>query len=266
MTLINRRRPPKGLTAARRNSRGFFRRLPSDDPPRFKQAEAQGASFLRLKMATPKMLSWWITTRRRQDHAHEEPRPPRAHRAAGMSGTARPQRHRRGQSAWRHAAGDEHVFNEKSAISPEMAIRLSKAFGSTPDTGVKMQAAFDLAVALRSENKIHVERYKPRPERELMTPEEIGGHYLSLAFKVACRERHSRYFLNRSCSSTIRRSSPQVAAARLSVGALEWNLVLPDAWLADVEGLAARRPGEVWQVLGTGFELDPEVMRRHRPV
>ena len=44
-----------------------------------------------------------------------------------------------------------------------MAIRPSKAFGSTPDTWVKMQAAFDLAVALRSENKIHVERYEPRP-------------------------------------------------------------------------------------------------------
>ena len=56
-----------------------------------------------------------------------------------------------------------NVVNEKSAISPEMAIRLSKAFGSTPDTWVKMQAAFDLAVALRSENKIHVERYEPRP-------------------------------------------------------------------------------------------------------
>ena len=34
-----------------------------------------------------------------------------------------------------------NVVNEKSAISPEMAIRLSKAFGSTPDTWVKMQAA-----------------------------------------------------------------------------------------------------------------------------
>ena len=56
-----------------------------------------------------------------------------------------------------------NVVNEKSAISPEMAIRLSKAFGSTPDTWVKMQAAFDLAVALRSESKIHVERYEPLP-------------------------------------------------------------------------------------------------------
>ena len=56
-----------------------------------------------------------------------------------------------------------NVVNEKSGISPEMAIRLSKAFGSTPETWVRMQAAFDLAIALKSEKKIHVERYEPRP-------------------------------------------------------------------------------------------------------
>ena len=54
-----------------------------------------------------------------------------------------------------------NVVNEKSGISPEMAIRLSKAFGSTPETWVRMQAAFDLAVALKSEKNIRVERYEP---------------------------------------------------------------------------------------------------------
>ena len=56
-----------------------------------------------------------------------------------------------------------NVVNEKSGISPEMAIRLSKAFGSTPETWVRMQAAFDLAIALKGEKKIRVERYAPRP-------------------------------------------------------------------------------------------------------
>lgn len=56
-----------------------------------------------------------------------------------------------------------NVVNEKSAISPEMAIRLSKAFGSTPETWVRMQASFDLAVALKDEKKIKVRRYEPRP-------------------------------------------------------------------------------------------------------
>lgn len=44
----------------------------------------------------------------------------------------------------------------------EMAIRLSKAFGSTPETWVRMQGAFDLAVALQSEKNIKVERYEAR--------------------------------------------------------------------------------------------------------
>jgi addiction module HigA family antidote len=55
-----------------------------------------------------------------------------------------------------------NVVNEKSGISPEMAIRLSKAFGSTAETWVRMQGAFDLAVAMRDESKIRVARYVPR--------------------------------------------------------------------------------------------------------
>lgn len=56
-----------------------------------------------------------------------------------------------------------NVVNEKAGISPEMAIRLSKAFGSTPDTWVRMQAAYDLAVAMKGAKDIHVERYEPHP-------------------------------------------------------------------------------------------------------
>ncbi|MEQ1949486.1 MAG: HigA family addiction module antitoxin [Bryobacteraceae bacterium] len=55
-----------------------------------------------------------------------------------------------------------NVVNEKSGISPEMAIRLSKAFGSTPETWVRMQAAFDLALAMKGANKIRVQRYQRR--------------------------------------------------------------------------------------------------------
>ncbi len=36
------------------------------------------------------------------------------------------------------------LVNEKSAVSVEMAIRLSKAFGSSPETWLGMQAAYDL--------------------------------------------------------------------------------------------------------------------------
>lgn len=54
-----------------------------------------------------------------------------------------------------------NVVNERAGISPEMAIRLSKAFGSTPETWLAMQTAFDLAQALKRESKIKVKRYDP---------------------------------------------------------------------------------------------------------
>lgn len=51
-----------------------------------------------------------------------------------------------------------NIVNGKSGISPEMAIRLTKAFGSTPDTWLRMQLAYDLAAALKYESKIKVRR------------------------------------------------------------------------------------------------------------
>ena len=51
-----------------------------------------------------------------------------------------------------------NVVNCKAGISPEMAIRLTKAFGSTPDTWLRMQLAYDLANALKNESKIKVHR------------------------------------------------------------------------------------------------------------
>ena len=54
-----------------------------------------------------------------------------------------------------------NVVNGKSAISPEMAIRLSKAFGGTPEVWLKMQLAYDLAQAKKKRARIKVKRYKP---------------------------------------------------------------------------------------------------------
>jgi addiction module HigA family antidote len=51
-----------------------------------------------------------------------------------------------------------NVVNGKSGISPEMAIRLSKAFGSTAETWLRMQLAYDLAQARKDESKIRVQR------------------------------------------------------------------------------------------------------------
>ena len=51
-----------------------------------------------------------------------------------------------------------NIVNGKSGISPEMAIRLTKAFGGTEETWLRMQLAYDLAAARKNESKIKVRR------------------------------------------------------------------------------------------------------------
>ena len=50
------------------------------------------------------------------------------------------------------------VLNGHSGISPEMAIRLHKAFGGGADTWLRLQAAHDLAQAMKKAKAIKVER------------------------------------------------------------------------------------------------------------
>lgn len=51
-----------------------------------------------------------------------------------------------------------NLVNGRSGISPEMAIRLSKAFGGTAEGWLSMQVAYDLARARRNEAQIDVKR------------------------------------------------------------------------------------------------------------
>ena len=51
------------------------------------------------------------------------------------------------------------VINGQAGISPDMAIRLEKAFGGSADAWLRMQAAYDLAQARRHEDEIAVHRY-----------------------------------------------------------------------------------------------------------
>ena len=55
-----------------------------------------------------------------------------------------------------------NLINGKTGISVEMAIRLSKGFGGTPESWITMQAAYDIAQALRHEKTIRVRRYEPQ--------------------------------------------------------------------------------------------------------
>src|SRR5580704_6428393 len=53
-----------------------------------------------------------------------------------------------------------NLVNQRAGISPEMAIRLAKAFGSSAQTWLRMQSNYDLAQALKSEIKFRVRLYR----------------------------------------------------------------------------------------------------------
>ena len=52
------------------------------------------------------------------------------------------------------------VVNEKVGISAEMSVRLSKAVGSTPETWLRMQMAYDLWQVGEREEGIEVESFR----------------------------------------------------------------------------------------------------------
>jgi addiction module HigA family antidote len=51
-----------------------------------------------------------------------------------------------------------NLVNGRNGISPEMAIRLSKAFGSSPEVWLGMQMDYDLAQAEKKAASIKVKR------------------------------------------------------------------------------------------------------------
>lgn len=53
------------------------------------------------------------------------------------------------------------LVNGRSGISPEMAIRLSKAFGGSPEVWLRMQLSYDLWHTQRRASDIKVRRYLP---------------------------------------------------------------------------------------------------------
>jgi antitoxin HigA-1 len=53
------------------------------------------------------------------------------------------------------------LVNEKRGISAEMAIRLSKAFGSAPEVWAGMQLNYDMAQAMQYADRIKVKRVLP---------------------------------------------------------------------------------------------------------
>jgi addiction module HigA family antidote len=53
------------------------------------------------------------------------------------------------------------LINGKAALSPEMALRIEKAFGVSMDTLLRMQAWHDSYTMRTHADEIHVRRYEP---------------------------------------------------------------------------------------------------------
>ena len=62
-----------------------------------------------------------------------------------------------GLGVTRQALSD--LVNEKAGVSVEMSLRLSQAFGSSPETWLGLQAAYDLWRARERAQSIKVERF-----------------------------------------------------------------------------------------------------------
>lgn len=54
-------------------------------------------------------------------------------------------------------------LNERASLSPEMALRIEKAFGVSMDTLMRMQNSFEIAQARKREREIKVSPFRQKP-------------------------------------------------------------------------------------------------------
>jgi addiction module HigA family antidote len=54
-----------------------------------------------------------------------------------------------------------NLLNEKASLSPEMALRIEKAFGVKMDTLLRMQTRYDAYHMREQEKDVHVSKYVP---------------------------------------------------------------------------------------------------------
>ncbi|WP_245688987.1 HigA family addiction module antitoxin [Paracoccus chinensis] len=55
------------------------------------------------------------------------------------------------------------LLNERAHLSPEMALRVEKAFGVSMDTLMRMQNSYDIAQTRKREGEINVAPYQGKP-------------------------------------------------------------------------------------------------------
>lgn len=64
-----------------------------------------------------------------------------------------------------HRVALSRLLNEQASLSPEMAIRLEKAFGADMEALMRMQNSYDIACARAHQGTITVRRYEPQANR-----------------------------------------------------------------------------------------------------
>ena len=57
------------------------------------------------------------------------------------------------------------LLNGRAALSPDMALRIEKAFGPRMDTLLRMQTAVEIAAARKREKTIRIKRFVPRSDK-----------------------------------------------------------------------------------------------------
>jgi addiction module HigA family antidote len=55
------------------------------------------------------------------------------------------------------------LLNGRAALSPEMALRIEKAFGPKMDTLLRMQTAYEISETRERESDVKVKRYMGKP-------------------------------------------------------------------------------------------------------
>ena len=58
------------------------------------------------------------------------------------------------------------LLNERAHLSPEMALRVEKAFGVSMDTLMRMQNSYDIAKTRKREGEIKVTPFKGKPSHK----------------------------------------------------------------------------------------------------
>jgi addiction module HigA family antidote len=85
-----------------------------------------------------------------------------------------------------------NIVNGKAGISPEMTVRLTKAFGSTAETWLGMQLAYDLAAVRKDESKIKVRRQQA-PAR-IVRPLTLSAGFQNVVPELHTLSEPRRYY------------------------------------------------------------------------